>query len=95
MVVQALEVCTFSQQLWLGEIPAHLPMVLSRVGNVGEENGYLTGRYKNGTWQVDSCCMYANDTGECWLTAGQMHQHVQIFDLGRKKMKHTASLIDQ
>ena len=64
MVVHALEVCTFSQQLWLGEIPAHLPMVLSRVGNVGE-NGYLTGRYKNGTWQVDSCCMYANDTGEC------------------------------
>ena len=59
-MVQALEVCTFSQQLWLGEIPAHLPMVLRRVGNVGE-NGYLTGRYKNGTWQMDSCCMYAND----------------------------------
>ena len=31
------------------------------MGNVGE-NGYLTGRYKNGTWQVDSCCMYANDS---------------------------------
>ena len=57
MVVQALEVCTFSQQLWLGEIPAHLPMVLSRVGNVGE-NGYLTGRYKMvpGRW-IHVACM--------------------------------------